>query len=94
MSEAWRHYLDSGSLADAARSSGIHPKTIQKHARRLRWPQRREKILEHAAAIADRAAAQQIGQAEADAATSWRELLATATSRRALLEILRSLKPR
>ena len=92
VSELWRSYLDTGTLAGAAAACGIHPKTVQRYARRLKWKDRRAKILTAAAAIAEGLAAKEIGQAEADAATSWRELLATATSRRALLEILRARK--
>ena len=91
VSKLWQAYLDTGTLAGAAAACGIHPKTVQRYARRLKWKARREKILTAAADRADALAAEQIGQAEADAASSWRELLATATTRRALIGILKTI---
>ena len=89
--KAFRAYLETGSLAAAAHAVEVHPKTIQRHARREKWKQRRERIEAAAADRADLAEIDRLTEKRLAARYKWTHALSEPATREGLLAILREL---
>lgn len=89
--KAFRAYLDTGSIADAARAVDAHPKTIQRHARREKWKQRRDRIEAAAADRADVLEIDRLTTKRLSARARWSQALSEPATREGLLAILREL---
>lgn len=82
-------YVQFGSIAKAARSHNVHPKTAAKYSRREQWPERRARILREAAKHVDEILVTDLATAAAAARQSWTEMLEDANVREAMLRLLR-----
>ena len=91
LNRAFRHYLESGTLQAAAAALNVHPKTLQRAARRENWKQRAAAIHAAAAQKANGLLAGSQAQARATARLHWTEALTSAETREGLLAALRQI---
>jgi hypothetical protein len=91
LNKAFRAYLESGTLATAAGSIRVHPKTLQRAARRENWAARAAAIHAAAAAQANGLLATRQAQARAHARSGWTNILDAAQTTEGVLATLRKI---
>jgi hypothetical protein len=91
LANAFRAYLESASLNAAAAAVHVHPKTLQRYARRERWKQRRADILRAVAHRTDAQEIERLATARLRARARWGQVLSSPGTREGLLAILREL---
>jgi hypothetical protein len=91
LNRAFRAYLETGTLQSAAAAAGVHvhPKTLQRHARRESWKQRAAAIHQAAAARSNGLLTDSQAQARASARTAWTKILDAAQTTEGVLAALR-----
>jgi hypothetical protein len=88
LNRAFRAYLETGTLQSAAAAVHVHPKTLQRAARRESWKQRAAAIHQAAAAKSNGLLTDSQAQARATARLHWTEALTSATTTEAVLAAL------
>jgi hypothetical protein len=91
LNKAFRAYLERGTLAAAAAAIDVHPKTLQRHARRENWKARAAAIHATAAAQANGLLTTREAQARATARLHWTDALTSAQTTEAVLAALRQI---
>jgi predicted TPR repeat methyltransferase len=93
LNRAFRTYLEHGTLEAAARAIDVHPKTLQRAARRENWQARAAAIHAAAAQKSNGLLTDSQAQARATARLHWTEALTSAQTTEAVLAALRLLLP-
>jgi transposase-like protein len=88
LNRAFRAYLETGTLATAARAIDVHPKTLQRAARREHWHARAAAIHAAAAAQANGLLTTTQAHARATARTGWTQILDAAQTTEGVLTAL------
>lgn len=88
LAKAFTAYLETGSLAAAAREISAHPQTIRKQAKKLEWKQRRSRILSESSAATDQELIHGLTAENAISARTWKALTKEQFSRAGVLKLL------